>query len=257
MTQWIKYWLSKTSWPMEPPLPFSSFHITFMLAGIPFCLLAAWLLRRTTEYFRLRLLFFLGVCLAASEAYKQLFLYYIVNNQHYDWWYFPFQLCSIPMYLCLFLPLAGERGRRVLCTFMYTYNFPGALLVFLDPSGMMHSFWSLTLHSFIWHLILIFIGALCACSNMASPKLYDFSWATALFLVCCGIATAINVLAHPFGNPDMFYISPYFLTTQLVFSQIAARFGIWAGNLSYLAAITAGAGLLFLLYRRTMRRMEM
>lgn len=40
-----------------------------------------------------------GIILAFGELYKQLFLYVIVNHGKYDWWYFPFQLCSTPMYL--------------------------------------------------------------------------------------------------------------------------------------------------------------
>lgn len=248
MESFIDYWLQKTAWPMDPPLPFSPFHLCFVFFGIPFSIYAAWRLRRLQNTGIILLLHILGICLAVSELYKQLFLYFI-NNHAYDWWYFPFQLCSIPMYLCLLLPAFQKRGQCILCTFMYTYNLPGAFLVFLDPSGMMHPFWTLTLHSFLWHLILIFIGTECAFSGMVSTCFRDFAGSTGLFLICCAIATSINVLAHPLGNPDMFYISPYFPTTQLIFSDIAARFGIPAGNLCYLAAIIAGAALLFVLHR--------
>ena len=51
-----------------------------------------------------RILFCCGLFLSASELYKQLFLYYMINQGRYDWWYFPFQLCSLPMYFCLLLP---------------------------------------------------------------------------------------------------------------------------------------------------------
>ena len=240
-------WLETTAWPMTPPLPFSAFHLLFALIGIPACALLARKLRRLTEKACLRLFFGCGVILAASESYKQLFLFYIVNGGHYDWWYFPFQLCSLPMYLCLALPFLSRPWKRILCTFMYNYNLMGALMVFLDPSGLMHPYWTLTLHSFLWHLILIFLGLLAAFSGMASASLRDFGRATLLFAICCLIATAINVAAHPLGNADMFYITPYYPTPQLFFSRIAARFGIMAGNASYLCAIQAGAFLMRLL----------
>ena len=57
--------------------------------------------RRQTD----SLLFLCGLILALTEVYKQLFIYYIENNGRYDWWYFPFQLCSIPMYLGLLILL--------------------------------------------------------------------------------------------------------------------------------------------------------
>lgn len=96
---------------MVPPRPYSAFHICIMAVGFLAAVLAAYFLSRKTERkFFIRLLFFCGVILAASEIYKQLFLYYVVNQEQYDWWYFPFQLCSLPMYFCLLLPLVKTGG---------------------------------------------------------------------------------------------------------------------------------------------------
>ena len=246
-------WLEQTAWPMTPPQPYSAFHLLFAVLGTGLsALLARALARRFRDRprARLRLLFACGLILALSEIYKQLFLFWIVNRGVYDWWYFPFQLCSLPMYLCLILPLCTQRLRRILYTFLYSYNLLGALMAFLEPSGLMHPYWTLTLHGFFWHLILIFLGLFLAFSGSADPSPRGFLGATALFFAGCGIATAVNVLSHPFGAADMFYISPYFPNTQIVFSRIADRFGIAAGNLSYLAAIVFGAFLLHLLYRR-------
>ena len=69
-----------------------------------------------------------------------------------------------------------------------------------------------------------------------------------LFLFCCIIATGINIWAGPEGNADMFYITPYYATTQIVYSQIAAKFGIFAGNTVYVLSIILGAWLLHLVY---------
>ena len=154
--------LTLTAWSMTPPAVWSPFHLAFMLIGILLAAFAAWKLRTRSEAFRLHLLFACGVFLAFSEVYKQLFLYYIENNRHYDWWYFPFQLCSLPMYLCLLLPFVPHKYQRIFCTFMYNYNLLGAVMVFIDPSGLMHPYWTLTLHGFIWHILLIFIGLLIA-----------------------------------------------------------------------------------------------
>ena len=46
----------------------------------------------------------------------------------------------------------------------------------------------------------------------------------------------------------MFYITPYYATTQIVYSQIAAKFGIFAGNAVYVLSIILGAWLLHLVY---------
>lgn len=115
---------------------------------------------------------------------------------------------------------------------------------------MMHPYWSLTIHSFMWHILLVFIGLLIAFSGMGSVSWKGFTGSTGLFLACCGIATAVKILAGPYGYPDMFYISPYYPTTQPFFSTIAEQFGIMAGDLAYIAAIIMGAFILHLIYRR-------
>lgn len=242
--------LRRTAWPMTPPAPWSLFHLAFMFLGIPLAAFAAWQLRRCSKSARIRLLFACGLFLAISELYKQLFLYYIENNHSFDWWYFPFQLCSLPMYLCLLLPFVSKQHQAVLCTFMYNYNLLGAVMVFLDPSGLMHPYWTLTLHGFIWHILLIFIGLLIAFSRMALPSNQGFWQSTAVFAAGCIIATIINVASHPYGNADMFYITPYYATTQIVYSQIAAKFGIFAGNAVYVGSIVLGAWLVHLVYQK-------
>ncbi|WP_443089715.1 TMEM164 family acyltransferase [[Clostridium] scindens] len=45
-----------------------------------------------------------GILILLSELWKQWCLTYILNHRQYNWWYFPFQPCSIPMYLCLVIP---------------------------------------------------------------------------------------------------------------------------------------------------------
>ena len=246
--------LRMTAWPMTPPAPYSAFHILLTVFGAGFAFSFARVFGKKIRsmaspepYFR-HILFSCGVLLALMELYKQAFLYVIEFHGHFDWWYFPFQLCSLPMYLCLLLPFVPHKYQRIFCTFMYNYNLLGAVMVFVDPSGLMHPYWTLTLHGFIWHILLIFIGLLIAFSRMVLPTAKGFWQSTAVFAVGCVIATIINVTSHPYGNADMFYITPYYATTQIVYSQIAAKFGIFAGNAVYVLSIILGAWLLHLVY---------
>ena len=103
--------LRMTAWPMTPPVPYSAFHILLTLFGAGFAFSFARVFGKKIRsmaspepYFR-HILFSCGVLLALMELYKQAFLYVIEFHGHFDWWYFPFQLCSIPMYICLAAPL--------------------------------------------------------------------------------------------------------------------------------------------------------
>jgi hypothetical protein len=70
-----------------------------------------------------------------------------------------------------------------------------------------------------------------------------------LFLFTAALAEGINVLLHPFGDCDMFYISPYHLSSQPVFHEIDALVGRPAGILIYLAAVLLGAWLVRRIYQ--------
>lgn len=253
MLTFIKTLLQASSWPMKTPVPYSLFHILLCGAGVPASIWLARRLsaRRTSPY---PVLFVCGLILAASELYKQGFLYFIVNNGQYNWWYFPFQLCSIPMYVCLILPAlktpACLKSRERLCTFMQDFSLLGGVMALAEPSGLMHPYLLLTLHGFLWHFMLIFIGTYCAMSGAGSRRPRDFASTLPLFAACAGIATFINIISHPYGNADMFYISPYYPNGQILFHQIALTIGTAAGNLLYLCAVALGGFICHMILRR-------
>lgn len=231
---------------MVPPTPYSLFHVLFVGIGLGIMVLLAYYtskkIRSSTISY---LLFFCGTFLAVTECWKQFFLYYIVNQQLYDWWYFPFQLCSLPMYFCLILPfVSSKKHKTILYTFMQDFNLLGGIMALAEPSGLFHPYWLLTLHGLIWHLLLIYIGLVIGFSRISDSSLTGFLRTLPLFLICCIIASVINRLAKPLGQANMFYISPYYPSAQIVFHQIAVKFGIFMGNAAYLFATCSG-GFLF------------
>lgn len=248
----MKKLLKHTAWPMAAPKPYSSFHICFTAAGITLAVfMAYWAFKKWKGPLFSRVIFLCGLFLTASEIWKQLFLYYIINQESYDWWYFPFQLCSLPMYFCLLYPMVkSEQFKTVLCTFMQNFNLLGGVMALAEPSGLLHPYWFLTLHGLGWHILLIFIGLYIFFSKKADSSVIGYFKTLPLFFICCLIADFINRTAEPAGQADMFYISPYYPSAQIVFHDIAMKLGITAGNLIYLFSICLGGFLLHLLFRK-------
>ena len=245
--------LSQTAWPMDPPPVYGTFHLVFSIAGTLLALAAALCLARLIRSRKGagRVLFVSGLILALMEAYKQLFLTFIAGQGSYEWWSFPFQLCSMPMYLCLILPLFKEgRLRTVLMTFLADYGILGALATFIDPSGLMRPYLALTVHGFLWHILLFFIGFYILAARLADLSVPGFARTLPLLGLCCLTAELLNTALHGFGTLNLFYISPYEKSTQLFFSDIQDRLGMPAGLAVYLLFILLGAyfihGLAFL-----------
>lgn len=95
--------LQKTAWTMTIPRPYSCFHLLFCGVGIILVGFLVHILCRKCYKIPYVPFYGCGLVLALGELYKQLFLYQVVNQGCYDWWYFPMQLCSTPMYLCIIL----------------------------------------------------------------------------------------------------------------------------------------------------------
>ena len=112
-------------------------------------------------------------------------------------------------------------------------------MALLEPSGLMHPYWVLTIHGLVWHILLVFIACYCTASGLTDRDDRHFMSALTLFLLFCIPATAINLATE--GQADMFYISPYHPITQVVFHEISLALGIGPGIGIYLASIGVGA----------------
>ena len=194
--------------------------------------------------------FYCGILLFASEIWKQVCLTYL-NNGHYNWWYFPFQLCSIPMYVCLAVPFVNsEKVRKILFTFLMDFGLIAGTFTFFDTTGLHYSYAPLTVHSFAWHILLIIIGIRAGFSKKADYSGKGFTGSLLIFLACCLLATVFNLAFYQYGMINMFYISPHYNMTQIVFIHIARRFGNAVGIFVYIASIIFGACVLHMMWSR-------
>lgn len=196
---------------------------------------------------QIRFLFICGIVMLLSEVWKQYCITFIINEHTYNWWYFPFQLCSIPMYLCLLLPFVPPKIQEVFLTFLMTFGLMGGFFTFFDTSGLHYPYIPLTIHSYLWHVLLIIIGIT---TGLSQNTCKTFSGSTFCYLLCCIIATVFNIIFHPYGTINMFYISPYYKMGQKVFKNIALLAGNTAGILIYIAANIAGAYLICLFWQK-------
>ncbi len=214
-----------------------------------------------------RLFFLCGVLMLCSEIWKQLVLTFALGNGIYDWWYVPFQLCSVPMYILLAYPWLRREGiRRTLLAFLMSYCLMSGIIVFADTSGLQYPIPELTAHSYIWHLLLILIGigsGITYCRSLRSDAknilfsralsraypLRPFLSATFLYLSCCVIAETLNLTLDRYGLINMFYINPHYPMQQIVFRDLVPVIGNTAAVLLYVTVTVLGAFLFFLLWR--------
>lgn len=237
------------AWPMEPFQAYGAFHILYTLLGFAVCAFVAWKLRKAGDKTVNGILFCVGLVLALSEVFKQLFCYYVIENNAYHWGEFPFQLCSMPLYLCLVAPLLKPgKVQRALYSFMVLYNLLGGAIAFAEPSGLFHEHWFLTMHSCIWHMLLVFVGLVLCFSKRGGCTKQDYMAATWTFVALCGIAFVLNCIVQfgLGGHMNMFFVGPGD-SPIIVFKQFSRWFGWYVNTPIYMAAVCLGAYLIFLL----------
>lgn len=244
----LESFLEWTAWEMTKPRAYGPFHIVFTLVGLSVSLFAAYKLRHTGERGNRIVLLCSGLFLILTEVYKQLFYFYCIEDHAYRWGIFPFQLCSVPMYLCVIAALIKPcKLRDGMYGFMTTFNLLGGIMAFIEPSGIVHEYWTLTVHAFVWHMMLIFIGAYLIASGRFAKTWRDYRAAVFTFLALAALAFCINCIFRGVsdGGINMFFVGPG-NSSLIVFKQISEAAGWYVSTLLYLPTVCLGALVVFL-----------
>ena len=233
---------------MEPPAAYGSFHLSFFIVGFAAAIALAWFLRKLGDRGNRRLLFLCGLFLVATEVYKQFFCFFIIGNGQYVWSKFPFQMCSIPMYFLLIVPFLKEGAvQDAIYSFMMIYNLMGGMITFIEPSGMSLPYLTLTLHAYLWHLMLVFIGFYLGFSDRTKKRMKDFGSASIVMAVLFGMAFLINlVLWKPAeGHINMFFVGPA-NSPLFFFKEISEKYGWYISTLLYVPLVYLAGFVIYL-----------
>ncbi len=243
----IEQFMQSIAAEMTPPPAYGTFHIILIIVGMTLCISLAWLCRKFDDKKnKILLLTFAGV-LIASEIFKQLFLFYVIEDHTICWGEFPFQMCSMPMYLC---PIAvfcnNDRVKRAVYGFMMCFNLLGGFAGVFEPSGVFLEQVPLTVHAIAWHYSLVFLAFYIIFSHRAGHTKEDYFDIVKLFVILCFIAFVINTLIGITvgAEANMFFVGPN-PTTIIVFKSIAAKFGWVASTVIYIPVASIAAGVIF------------
>ncbi len=236
------------------PEPYGLFHLAFVVLSLLVIAAVCYLLRKSSDKTFRTVLLTVGAALLLSEVFKQLYYFFAVNGEGYDWYIFPFQLCSVPMYLSVAVGCMRKCvARDALCEYMASISFLGGIMAYAEPSGILNGHYFTLIHSCIWHALLIFIALYVIVTNNACRSLKDYKKALAVLGGVVATATVLNVVFRSKPDFNMCYISPFYNTPLAVFSSFDAFFqgllGQFPGRilsiLIYVIALALGGLIVF------------
>lgn len=204
----------------------------FLLLGIRF---------RNNKKAQNIILFSTGLFLTLFELYKQIsynrILGFNIAND-YAWTIFPWQICSIPMFIALFMPLIKKDYlRNILLAYMGVFAMLGGFAaLFVNQQGLFswHDI-GIYIHTITWHLILMMlglfsIGTLSIGKGKFKRNLKVVGITYAMILFFSVIAQLINFFVpYIYGvddcrayNTNMWYISMWYPTNVVILKDIQA-----------------------------------
>ena len=242
---------------MEEPKAFGWFHL--MWIGLVIIVLIL-LYKIKNKYSQKQLKIVLGIYGIVAlllELTKQLiwsFNYGPIKNiviWDYPWYIAPFQLCTTPIYIsiiCLFLK--NNKLRKSLLSYMAFVTILGGITTILLPDSCLvsdiivniHTMW-LHCGSFVVSIYLLFSGEI-------EINKRNLKSSFKMILIFVFLVEFVNIFVYKIGilNGEvfnMFYISPYFISTLPVFDIIQENVPFIVFLLTYVIAIFMGVGLVY------------
>jgi hypothetical protein len=220
----------------KSPLPYGAFHIGFFTLTILVCVLMAIKFRQSTDKQDKRILLFLSSMLLMFEVYKQLVFTVELNVWDYQWYAFPFQFCSVPMYVAFITAfLKPGKLKNAFYAFLGTYCLFAGLAAMVYPNDVFISTLGISIQTMVHHGTMVVIGFYCLVSGRTKLKSQSIIGGSIIFVVLFFMALSLNLAFKNIGETfNMFFIGPYYSCHLQVLSKIQAQFGYFPFLVSYL-----------------------
>lgn len=212
---------SLIDWEMATPKPYGLFHlIAFGLVIIIVFLMYKYLKTNPEVKIRKIIIYFIIMTVGFEIMKQGLFTY---EAQDYQWYAFPFQFCSTPMYIAL-LSVIVKKGKvqNALYSFLGFYGLFAGLIVMISPGDVFTYLVMINIQTMVHHGALAILGFSMVFAKKAKFDFKSFLNATLIFIILVFIALILNIIAHYTIEDtfNMFFISPFGVNHLPILSEI-------------------------------------
>lgn len=245
---------------MQTPTLYGWFHLLWLVITVAVAVILVVKFRDCNDKTFRRIMLIAWLFFLIPEVYKQLIYSISLSDGQWVWdfqWYaFPFQLCSTPLYVYpLVAFLKDGKLRDMAISFSALFAFFGGLAVMLYPGDVFISIIGINIQTMINHGGQVAFGIFCAARYRKQLSTRFWLKSLPIFGGLFLIATVLNIAAYhllPLVGIDetfnMFFISPYYDTTLPVLSMFNGLPHIFL-SLIYLAAFTLISFVMYWLHR--------
>lgn len=242
---------------MERPNPYGWFHLLWIgIIVVMVLFLCKGRGKRSSKELKLVLGIY-GIIALLLEIIKQLiwsFNYDPLNNLiywDYQWYAFPFQLCTTPIFVSLIcLWLDDSKLRQSLLSYMAFVTILGSFMTVLLPDSCFVETIEVNIHTMWLHCGSLVVSIYLLISGEVELTMKNFIRAILVFLMMVTLALGLNIIIYnlPILNGEefnMFYISPYFISSLPVFDVLQESLPYLLYLLTYICVMIVGAGIVY------------
>ena len=215
---------------MTTPTMYGWFHLLFFAIAIFVAVILCTKCKNPSEQTVKKVLLIFALVSIVLEIYKQFNYTFSFENgvitADYQWYAFPFQFCSTPMYIALLaVIIKNKKIHTALCNYLATFSLFAGICVMVYPPQVFIDTIGINIQTMICHGSMISLGVWLLCSGYIKLHHKTILPATAVFAITVAIATVMNKIAHVTGlleneTFNMFYISPYCDPSLPVYSLV-------------------------------------
>ena len=243
MDIWVKV-LQIMDLQMDTPTMYGWFHLLWLAITAAATVLLCVFGRKWSEKTVCNIVLSTAITVMVLEVYKQINFTFGDGSSSpaYQWYAFPWQFCSTPMYVGL---LAGifRKGKfhDALCAYLATFGLFAGAAVMAYPNTVFIGTIGINIQTMVCHGSMIVIGIyLLACGHVKLEH-KTILRAVPVFAVTVGLAAILNEVAYHAGLGDfnMFFISPYCDPSLPVYSLVQEKVPFPASLVIYILGFTA------------------
>lgn len=242
---------------MNVPKSFGWFHWMWIFLTIISIILLYKIKTKYNEKQLKTVLGIYGVVALLLEILKQIiwtFNYDLNTNTitwDYQWYAFPFQLCTTPIFIsliCFFLK--DNKLRKNLLSYLSFITILGSIVTIIMPDSCFSSDILVNFHTMWLHCGSLVVSVYLLMSGEVELNKNNLINASIVFLIFVGIAEFLNILVYNTGiladeTFNMFYISPYFISGLPVFDVIQQNVPYIIYILIYILALILGSIIIY------------
>jgi hypothetical protein len=243
---------------MTCPPPFGWFHLMWFAIII---LTPIILHEKDGQYSEKKLKTILGtysIVALTLEILKQIIYsaeYNVATSTIYwdfQWYAAPFQLCTTPIYACLIVFCLDENSklRKHLLSYVAFITILGSIATLFYPGDCFTENIIVNIHTTWLHFGSLIVSIYLVMSKTVELNAQSLIRAIKTFVVFVCIAQLLNISVYQSGilngeTFNMFYISPYFVSSLLVFREIYQNVPYPLFLASYIFALSLGGFIIF------------